>query len=677
MKKILIGLAALVVLIVVVLVAAPFLIPVETYKEQIAQGAREATGRELAIKGDFKLSILPRLELAAEDVSFANAPGASTPEMATLKKLLVQLQLWPLLSGEVKVDSFVLVDPVINLEVDKDGKANWDFGKAAPAKAGEEAPAGEGAPGLQQLSLGDVRLENGLVTYRDAQSGQSHEVSDINMTVSLPDLDSPVAADGSLTWNGEKLDLSLKSQQLRDRMAGKTTPVEIALKSKPVNLGYKGTMTKATPSRVEGDIDLDVPSIRALAAWTGNPVEGGGSGLGPLKIKGKVAASGPKVAFTGATIALDQMNAAGDLSADVSGARPYLKGRLDIDRLDLNVYMPPKAEGAAEQGQAAPAGPPRPPEWSDEPIALDGLKAANVDFALTVGEILVQELKIGKSAVVAALKDGLLTLDVTELNLYSGQGKGKLTVDGRGKVPAVAKSFSISGVQAEPLLTDAAGFERLEGTGQIDISITAKGNSQRAMVQALNGKGAVKFVDGAIKGINLAAMARNVGTAFLDQGAGAAQKTDFAELSGTFTITKGIVRNADLVLLNPLLRLTGAGTADMPARTVNYRVEPKVVGTTEGQGGAADVAGVTVPVIIEGPWHDLSYRPDLAGLVEGIAKDPTKALEGVKGTVEQLQEGATGGVGEVLKGVTGEPSGDGDGGALPDPGKTLKKLFGN
>lgn len=129
-----------------------------------------------------------------------------------------------------------------------------------------------------------------------------------------------------------------------------------------------------------------------------------------------------------------------------------------------------------------------------------------------------------------------------------------------------------------------------------------------------------------------------------------------------------------------MLRLTGAGSADLPQRRVNYRIEPKVAATTEGQGGAAEVDGVAVPVIVEGPWDDLSYRPDLAGLIEGVAKDPTKALEGAKKTIEGLQEGATGGLGEMLEGVAKPPAEEGEtapGGLLPDAGGALKKLFGN
>jgi AsmA protein len=108
-------------------------------------------------------------------------------------------------------------------------------------------------------------------------------------------------------------------------------------------------------------------------------------------------------------------------------------------------------------------------------------------------------------------------------------------------------------------------------------------------------------------------MLRNVSSAFLDSGANAVQKTDFAELGGTFKITKGVATNTDLLLKSPLLRLTGKGRVNLPKRNVNYRLEPKLVATTKGQGGKAGGSGIMVPVVVQGPWDNISYTPDLAG----------------------------------------------------------------
>jgi AsmA protein len=689
-KKVLIGLAVLVVLVIAAAVIVPFFIPVETYKGQIAQQVRNATGRELAINGAVSLSLLPRLELEVNDVAFSNAPGGRAPEMAALSELRVRLELLPLLSREIQIDSFVLVDPVIHLEVDKDGRPNWEFeGMEAPEaadrpEAGKRAAEAKGQAGLAEIRLGDVRLVNGTVTYFDATSDESLELSDINVKVSLPDLDSPFEAEGDVVWNAEKVELEVGAEKPRELLSGGSTAVAIAVESEPIQLDYKGSLSTAEPLKAEGELELEIPSVRGLAAWAGKPLEMEGSGLGLLSVKGKVGVNGKQYSFSGAKIALDSMTADGEVMADLGRPRPYLKARLDVDKLDLNTYLPPQAAPpeTADKASARPeqAGPP--PEWSDEPIDVSGLRAADADLSLSAGEILVQEMKIGHSALSITLKDGKLTADLTELALYDGAATGRLVVDGSGEIPGVEKKFKLSGVQAEPFLRDAADLERLTGTADGDVAISAKGRSQRDMVQALNGTGSIKFSDGAIKGINLGAMVRNVKSAFLDKGAREAQKTDFAELSGTFQIQNGILRNDDLKLLNPLLRLSGAGTADLPQRTVNYRVEPKAVATTKGQGGEADLTGVTVPVIIEGPWHDLSFRPDLAGMVGEALKDPSKALEGAKETVKGLKEGAVGTVEGVFEGVTKpEPPGaeeaEEEGGLpLPDAGEALKGLFG-
>src|SRR6266446_6290126 len=210
MKKWLIGIAALVLVIVAALLVVPFLIPMETYKGQIVERVKGATGRDLALNGPISLSILPRFALTVSDVAFGNAPGASAKNMATFAKLELQVQPIALLSGKLAIDSFVLVDPVITLEVDKQGRPNWQFA-AAPAAA--QTPASSAAPAkpttlasppaarsgspLEEIHLGDVRLINGTITYLDARTGQKQQVSKIDAKIALPDLGSPMQLSGN------------------------------------------------------------------------------------------------------------------------------------------------------------------------------------------------------------------------------------------------------------------------------------------------------------------------------------------------------------------------------------------------------------------------------------------------------------------------------------------------
>ena len=640
MRKILIAVAAVFAVLVVVVIVVPLLVPTETWKGEIERRASDATGRKLTIAGPVRLSLFPAAAVVANDVSFANAPGAQEPMMATLGKLEVRVRVLPLLSGNIAIDRFVVDKPMIHLEVDRQGRSNWDFAAQQKPAAEREperpqqpaAQGGGGAPGA--IELGDVRLTNGLITYADARSGAHYEASDIDASLTLKNLDSPFKADGSLVWNKEKVSLKGEVAQPSAVMAGKSSNVGLTIDSKPMRFAFAGHATGGATSKLDGTVDLNVPSVRNLAAWLGQPLDVPGDALGPLAIKGTLAAEGKRASFTKATYTLDAIEASGDLSVDASGRVPYAKATLATNFLDLNPYMPAQKAGAGGGAPAAsaPAGSPTPQPaasqgWSNEPIDASGLKAVNADLSLTVEGLKVRDINTGKSVLNVALKDGRLNADLPELALYGGNGKGRLTINGAERVPALSMTMNFSGIQAEPLLKDAMAFERLRGTGDADVTLDARGESQRALVSALNGKGSVKFHDGAVKGINLGAMMRNIGSAFLDAEAGKPQETDFAELTGTYTIANGILRNDDLALQSPLLRVAGKGTVDMPQRTVDYRVEPKVVATTQGQGAQQGAAGIAVPVVISGPWDKISYKPDLAGMLQS---DPEGAVRGLR-----------------------------------------------
>jgi len=718
MKKILYGLLLVIVLVIAAVVIVPFFIPKETYVAQIQSAVRDATGRDLTIGGDISFSVIPDLALEVNDVAFSNAAGADAANMATLDQLALKLKLGELLSGSVAVDTFVLTRPVINLEIDAKGRPNWAFGgigdTAAPAatSGGDGAGATSGPADLDdlQVKLGDVRLVDATITYTDKVTGTSERIDKVNMELSLPSLDDPFGATGGLVWNNEQIDIDLGTGPLRQLAKGAESKVTAGITAAPVSLGFDGTVQIASAPKAGGTLDLDVPSIRNLAAWARNPLpaDAGGSGLGPLKITGTVGVDGKKYSFTNAQIDIDAIKSKGDLVADLSGKKPNVVAKMDVETLDMNPYLPQDqgggSTGSGGGGTASGGGAAaQPQDWSDEPIDLSGLHQANAQLDLTVAGIRVQDIKIGRGALGVTLKDGLLNADLQELNLYEGLITGKVTVDARKDTPSIANAVKLTGVQALPLLTDAAGFDRLEGQGNADISVTASGKSQKQMVRNLNGNGGFEFRDGAIIGINIGAMIRNVGSAFLDSGATERVKTDFAELSGTYKITNGVLANNDLTMLAPLFRLSGKGTADINNKTANYRLEPKLVGSTTGQGGDAGAKGLAVPIKVTGPWHDLSYTPDLIPdvdkareLIEGAGKE---ALEGaakdVEGTVKGLGSGAVENVtkdvdknlGGAVKNLLGGGSSSGSdssgqqeqqpsgGGLLSDPAKKLKGLF--
>ncbi|MGD1933272.1 MAG: AsmA family protein [Candidatus Phaeomarinobacter sp.] len=676
MRALLYFIVAIVILVGGAVFLAPMFISADLVKQEVEAAVESATGRKLTIAGDVSISAWPALAANIGDVTFANAPGAQTENMATMKELRAELAIMPLLSGTVQVDEFVLREPVINLEIARNGTPNWQFEPAAapadPAPSPQDtsgddtAPAGDGTSGggtsgggtsggglaPTEVSLANMTIENGQISYRDALSGAAYNFSDVDVTLNLPSLDEQLVVAGALTWNAERVNIDATVERPRAALEATTTAATVNVASNPVTFDYAGDITFGDALSTAGSLELDVPSVRALSAWTGSPMAEGG-GFGPLALSGQLASAGTRYTFSDAAMSLDGMNATGDLVVETAGARPKLSGALSVDQIDTNVY--------SGQGDAG---------WSTDKIDFSGLKAIDTDLDLSAGEIIFGNIVIGQSALGLDITNGNLVANLTKMALYQGTGSGKLTLNGRQATPSLAANFNLSGLAIEPFLNAASGFKRLAGTGLFNIAVTAQGSSQAQMVNTLNGTGNIDFRNGAIKGINLAQIIR---TALTDPISGwsnaTSSDTDFSELNGSFNITNGTLANNDLKMLGPLLRLTGAGRTSIAQQTINYRLKPKLVASLEGQGGAADKAGLDIPVIVTGTWSNPKFAPDLAAVIS----NPTEILKGVE-SLEKIQPK------DIIRGLLGqeEPAGDApaEENTQPKPEDVLRGLFG-
>lgn len=638
MRKLAVAVLAVIILAIAAVVILPSLVPGDRIRDQVIAQVKASTGRDLVIRGKVSVSVLPSLAVDVADVALSSPAGFSA-DLVRLGALRIHLRLMPLLAGRAEIASFVLVDPVVTLEVDRQGRSNWAFGPTAPATAPKPAPAAQPAgAGPTDLILGDVRIDNGRLLYLDGRSGDRQEVGAITLAMALPGLDAKLNATGSAQWRGQKTSVEVEIDRPRAILDGGISPAKLALTVPAASLTLSG---QAGPAGVDGDLTLSVTAVRDLLAWAGiKPPALGPAALGKVSAKARISAAAYKVTLAGLSLATDAATLDGDIGISLNG-RLKLTAALKAEPLDVTAFLPPSAPADPAHEQARPAKDQNAGAgWSDAAVDLRALNQADADVTVTFVRLTLPQAKIDKAKLHAVLTKGRLTADLSDVSLYQGSGQARLSVDATQPSAQVSLNASFKGVQAEPALAAATGFDRLSGTMTTDTNLTTKGASIRQWVGALAGKGAVGFSDGAIKGINLAAMARNVTQAF--SASSSSEKTDFSELSGTYTIAAGIVANKDLKMASPLLRLQGAGTVDLPARALNYRIEPKLVASLEGQGGKSDLTGLDVPILVSGPWDNLTWRPDLDGMIKAKAG---QALDGVLGNT------ATGG-GQSLLPVT-------------------------
>src|SRR5690606_2390853 len=102
-----------------------------------------------------------------------------------------------------------------------------------------------------------------------------------------------------------------------------------------------------------------------------------------------------------------------------------------------------------------------------------------------------------------------------------------------------------------------------------------------------------------------------------------------------------------------LVQVTGSGTADLPRRTLDYTVRPKLL-TGSTTSGDKPPAGLELPVQITGSWDDPKYTAD----IDSVLKNPDNVVEAVRDIRRRLKGKK---LGEALDDLLGGGNEDDDG----------------
>lgn len=530
------------------------------------------------------------------------------------------------------------------------------------ALAGQKAPAtGRLSSQLQYAFLGldatsirdslnlrgDVSLSGGRVDIPQLEAmlrPGAGMVDALEADLRIEDVLQPLALSGTARWNGEAIGFTA-ALALSDLLWGQPGQVTLDLKSRPLNAGFAGTL--GNDGTVSGKAEIAAPSLAQAAAWLGQDI---GTQLGRFAFSGGIAASSRQVALTEARIGLDDMQARGSLSVTLAD-KPRITAALAVDSLDFGRLT--GGGGGNANATAASSGP--------TPIDLSALRLFDADIRLEANQLGYGELRAGPATATLAIADGIARLAIPRAGFYDGVVSASVTANGAGAVPAIALTAGMEGVQALPLLTAAGNFQNIEGRLKASVEVSGAGADSAVFARSLRGPVTLVFSDGALRGIDVAGAVRNVQSLLAGgYAANAEAKTEFTELSVAVDIHDGVGRVGDIRLLGPFVRMSGSGSVDLAAQTIDMRLDPRVVASLDGQGSDFDVSGLGMPIIVTGPLARPSLYPDLSGLLA----DPNRTLQ----ALSQLG-GAGGGLGDLAGGASGAIEGlgqalGGDSGAL-------------
>lgn len=595
----------------------------DSYRGLIAERAKAATGRELVIAGPLKLEISLTPALAVEGVSFANASWGSRKDMLALKRLAAEVRLMPLLKGEVQVSRLVLDGLDVLLEVDKQGRANWDIAPAASA-----APAGgtdrRALPQFNKVEARDVRI-----AYRDARDGTAHDLAVNSATVVGKDADSPIDVAMKFTHKGRSVSATARLGSLNTfAQANNRYPVRLFMETPGLKASFEGHIVDPrAPKEFEFTAALNGESFAAFLPPAQAP------SVGPLKAGFRIKGKGRDIVIEGIEASAGQSDFVGSARVSLAARVPEISASLRSRRLDLKELLP-----AAKTPGPAPTKGGR--VFPDDPLPLEAFRAINADVGYKAETIVMPGgISVRDVDMKATLKDGRLALPIA-LVAAGGAVKTETTLDGSQTPARIAFRMNGDKVDWGRLLADAGMAEAVwDSKAEAAIDARGAGNSVRAILANLEGEAKVVFGPGRIGNKYLDLAGADALTAVVTALNPFVKSDEFSTLNcavARFKAVKGVAETRDgLAIETGKMTVVGGGRVDLGMETLDLSFKPEA-----RQGLGIGFGNLVGRVRIQGTFAEPSY-----GL------DP---LAAVTGTVGAVTGAVTGGLSAITGALTGE-----------------------
>jgi uncharacterized protein involved in outer membrane biogenesis len=204
-------LAALTTIIVTVLavaLAAPYVLDWNDYKYAFEAQATKMIGRPVRVDGAVGLTILPVPEVSLKGVRVADETGGFSRPFAEAENFNMTLSLAPLLSGTIQAQSIELDQPVIRFQVGANGQGNWTT--LGPAQTARGVPA-------REVVLSNVTIRDGAIEYRDAPGATATRIDRISGSFAADSLSGPFRFTGFGAIGRDRRELKLSvSRAQRD-----------------------------------------------------------------------------------------------------------------------------------------------------------------------------------------------------------------------------------------------------------------------------------------------------------------------------------------------------------------------------------------------------------------------------------------------------------------------------
>jgi AsmA protein len=239
--------------LLVVVIAIPFLIDVNAFRPRIETEISAALGRPVTV-GNLHLSLLSG-SVSADDLSIGDDPAFGKGPFIRAKTLKVGVEMMPLIfSKALHVTNLTLEKPEVSLQRSTSGK--WNFSSLGTKEAKESVKTSTpAAPSSNpDLSVGQLSIDHGLISITEPPA-KPHvydnvdiKVEGFSFTSTFPfSLSADLPGGGSVTLDGKAGPI--------DQADAASTPFDAKIKVKQLDLAASGFVESA--SGVAGSVDFE------------------------------------------------------------------------------------------------------------------------------------------------------------------------------------------------------------------------------------------------------------------------------------------------------------------------------------------------------------------------------------------------------------------------------------
>jgi uncharacterized protein involved in outer membrane biogenesis len=375
----------------------------------------------------------------------------------------------------------------------------------------------------------------------------------------------------NLAYNEQAVNLEANLGAIEQLLADQVFPVDIAL----TTLNSSATLTGQLEQPLQGKgVDVNVSfnstTLSELSALVGTTLPD----TGETSFQAKLIDTESGYSISDISITMPKTDLSGSVLADLSTEIPFIQASFESQSLDLTSLESSSTNEEQATAEAENTEQKSDRVFSDEPIALEGLKAINADISLHANQITTTQTTLKDTIVKVILNDGNLTVEPLTTMVAGGQLTAKFALSNQGKLDS---TLSLLGLKPDQI---ASLDEKLNGAEtDIDLKLISSGSSVRELMAGMNGHATVsvgkgELIDSVLGALGADALTNLVGMINPFKKADKATQLQCSVVN--FSITDGVATaDKGIAIATKQMNIIGSGKINLKDETIDIRIKPE------------------------------------------------------------------------------------------------------